>query len=121
MPAEGMRDASYAFRKPWLDKIATSARNLVLMAMSGASMEPTLKDGDIVMIDRGRQRILPGLVYALGIEDTIIIKRIEVLTGGRLMVLSDNRAEYPPYEASTKDIRVLGQIIWFARQLVWTE
>lgn len=49
---------------------------------------------------------------------TIVIKRLENIVGGRVRIISDNRAEAPPYEAEARDIRIIGQVIWFAGELV---
>lgn len=109
--------APHAFRLEWLHKISTSPNNVILMPVTGDSMEPLLKDGDVVMIDRGRQKIRDGYIYALGIDETIMVKRLVLMPGGRTLVKSDNQF-YQAYEASLADIRVLGQVIWFARELV---
>ncbi len=53
--------------------------------------------------------------------DSLRLDLLEMLAEGKIMVINDSRTEYTPYEASIKDIRVLGQVIWFARQLVRVE
>ncbi|MBA2881802.1 phage repressor protein C with HTH and peptisase S24 domain [Desulfosalsimonas propionicica] len=111
----------YAFRKDWLRKVATGPGNIVLMTVEGESMTPTISDGDTVMIDMGRTRIKSGSIYALGIEDTIIIKRLEYLVSGSIRIISDNRQEYSPYEANPKNIRIIGEVIWCAKQFIKTE
>jgi len=108
----------YAFRKDWLRQVATSAHNIVLMMVEGESMTPTISDGDTVMIDMGRIRIKSGSIFAIGIEDTIIIKRLEYLVNGRIRIISDNRQEYAPYEADSKEIRIIGEVIWCAKQFI---
>jgi len=108
----------YAFRKDWLRRIATSPKNTVLMPVRGASMWPTIQEGDVVMLDTGRCRIYDGCIYALGQDDTISVKRLERLPGGRIRVISDNRTEFPAHEADLRAIRILGQVIWYARELV---
>jgi phage repressor protein C with HTH and peptisase S24 domain len=111
----------YAFRKDWLSKVATSARNIILMTVEGESMTPTISDGDTVMIDMGRTRIKSGSIYALGIEDTIIVKRLEYLVSGTIRIISDNRQEYAPYEANPQNIRIIGEVIWCAKQFIKTD
>jgi len=108
----------YAFRKDWLRRVATSAHNIVLMMVEGESMTPTISDGDTVMIDMGRTRIKSGSIFAIGIEDTIIIKRLEYLVNGKIRIISDNRQEYVPYEADSKEIRIIGEVIWCAKQFI---
>ena len=107
-----------AFRKDWLRRVSTGINNLVLMRVRGTSMEPTIMPGDIVLIDKGRKRIHEGLIYALGLGEIIVIKRLALLARGRALIISDNRAEFPPEETTLNDIRVIGRVIWFGRQLV---
>lgn len=108
----------YAFRNSWLNTIATSKRNLILMRVTGDSMQPTLQGGDTVMIDIGRKHIKEGAIYALRVDDTVIIKRLAHRIGGKLMIISDNRQEFESYEANPEDVHVLGQIIFFSRVLI---
>lgn len=110
----------YAFRKDWLSKVATSAGNIVLMGVEGESMTPTISDGDMVMLDMGRTRIKSGSIFAIGIEDTIIIKRLEYLVNGKIRIISDNRQEYAPYEADSREIRIIGEVIWCAKLFIKT-
>lgn len=109
--AEGIKDY-YAFRKRFIKYIATSAKNLVMMRVSGTSMEPEIKDGGTVMIDMGRKHPKTGCYFALGYGDTLSVKELEVLPAGRARVISKNTATYPPYEANLSDIRIIGQVVW---------
>ena len=111
----------YAFRKEWLRRVTTSPRHAILMSVRGESMAPTISENDVVLLDTGRRRIFPGKIYAIGINDTIMIKRLEPLLRGTIRVISDNRTEYPPYEAQIRDLKVIGQVIWYARELVQRE
>lgn len=117
--SEGFREF-YAFRKDWISRIATGKNRVFLMAVEGDSMEPTIYDGDTVMIDQGRKEIRTGRVYALGTGDLIMIKRLDVLMDARVKVISDN-GKYSPYIIDGKSLRVIGQVVWFARQLVRPE
>lgn len=108
----------YAFRKSWLSAVASNPRKLVLMRVSGDSMSPTIQACDTVLIDIGRRDIKEGLIYALRFDSTVMIKRLSFRPGGRVMVISDNRAEYDPYETDIKDLHIIGQVIFFARVFV---
>lgn len=109
--SEGIRDY-YAFRKRFINYIATSHRNLVLMKVSGNSMEPEIKDGGTVMVDMGRTLPKSGCFFAIGFDEVVTVKELEIIPGGRVQIISKNRTEYLPYEADLKDIRIIGQIIW---------
>jgi len=111
----------YSFRKEWLRRVASSPRNVVLMNVRGDSMAPTIKNGDSVLIDTGRRHVYDGNIYALRLDETIVIKRLSLLPGNRIMILSDNKAEHPPYNAEAKEVQVIGQVVWLARALMQTD
>jgi len=108
----------YAFRRNWLSRVASSAKNLVLMRVSGDSMHPTIQDNDTVMIDTGRLYIKEGMLYALRFNSTIMVKRLAFRPGGRIQVISDNRQEYDPFETDVKNLHLIGQVIFFCRSFI---
>ena len=105
----------YAFRNKWLSRVASSLKNLVLMRVLGDSMSPTIQEDDTVMIDIGKKSIKEGMIYAIRFDSTVMIKRLAFRPGGRMLIISDNRHEYEPYEADAKDLHIIGQIIFFCR------
>ncbi len=107
----------YSFQKAWL-RSKGNPHNMVLVDISGNSMEPELKDGDTVLVDRSKNEILAGAIYAIGVEDTVLIKRIEKLPD-KLVLISDN-AKYSPTFITGDDInrvRILGKVIWVCREI----
>lgn len=107
----------YSFRQAWLAGKG-SADKMVLLDVFGNSMEPELKDGDTVLIDQSRTDIIAGAVYAVGIDDTIMVKRIEKHPNN-LVLLSDN-TRYAPISLEREEmdsVRVLGKVIWACREL----
>lgn len=104
-----------AFRKEWIARKG-SAKDMVLIKVSGDSMEPTLLNGDLVLVDRGRNYLEPqGGVYAIALDDVIMIKRVQP-TGDRVRIISDNKM-YEPFEVAADQVKVNGKVIWFAREL----
>lgn len=108
----------YAFRKDWLRRMASSEKNVVLMQVMGNSMAPTIQDKDTVLIDTGRLEVIEGMIYAIRMDHTIMIKRLTHRPGGIINVISDNKEEYESYQANRSDIHVIGQIIFFSRDLI---
>jgi phage repressor protein C with HTH and peptisase S24 domain len=106
----------YAFRKDWLTAKG-SIKNMVLMDIFGNSMEPELKDGDTVLIDEYQKDILAGAVYAVGVDDTIMVKRLEKHPN-KLVLLSDNKDYAPIYLQSSEidSVRIIGKVIWICRE-----
>ena len=111
-------DRKYAFRSDFLHRKGNPSQ-MVLMRVSGNSMEPEIKDGDVVLLDQGKKHILPGRMYAVGIEDAIYIKQIDTMPG-KLVLKSMNPA-FPPVEVDMRgdlaeQARILGQILWVGRE-----
>jgi phage repressor protein C with HTH and peptisase S24 domain len=106
----------YSFKKEWLKKRGASNR-MVLVDVFGNSMEPELKDGDTVLVDQSQKEILAGAVYAVGIDDTVMVKRLEKHPN-KLVLLSDNEA-YSPIFLQGHEIdtaRIIGKVIWSCRE-----
>ena len=91
---------------------------MVLMDVFGNSMAPEIKDGDTVLIDQSQKAIIAGAIYALGIEDTIMVKRVE-RHPRKLVLLSDNKEYAPLYLADEEigGIRIIGKVLWICREL----
>jgi phage repressor protein C with HTH and peptisase S24 domain len=105
----------YAFQDEWLRKKG-SPKNMVLMDIVGNSMEPELRDGDTVLIDESQKNILSGAIYAVGVEDTVMVKRVEKHPS-KLVLQSDNKNYSPIYlQAEEMDTaRIIGKVIWVCR------
>ena len=107
----------YAFRKDWLTKKGTLSK-MVLMDIFGNSMEPEIKNGDTILIDEAQKDILAGAIYAVGIDDTIMVKRLEKHPH-TLVLLSDNQ-DYSPIYLKGNDmnsVRIIGKVVWICREL----
>lgn len=105
-----------AFSKRWLAQNGISAGDSVLINVRGDSMEPSLYDGDLVMIDRRKTHIRSGQIYAFRDGDTLRIKRIEIIPGAALILRSDN-PKHPPEHRTGEAMNgisqnILGQIVW---------
>lgn len=106
----------YGFRKDWL-ATKGNMNKMVLMDIFGNSMEPELKDGDTVLIDESQKDILAGAVYAVGVDDTIMVKRLEKHPN-KLVLHSDNKEYSPIYLQGSEinSVRIIGKVIWICRE-----
>ena len=106
----------YSFQKDWLRKHG-STENMVLMDIFGNSMEPELKDGDTVLVDQSQKAIIAGAIFALGIDDTVMVKRVEK-EPNKLVLRSNNEAYAPVYleGPEMENIRIIGKVIWSCRE-----
>lgn len=92
---------------------------LVFMDVSGDSMEPYIHGGDVVLIDQSVSIPVTNTVMAVGHEDSIYIKRIQMNKDGSLSLVSDNPA-YTPINLMGDDLqtfRVIGKLVWLCRDL----
>lgn len=108
----------YAFREEWL-RSKGNPDDMVLMEVSGDSMEPELRNGDTVLINQGQVDILAGLVYAVGIEDTVVVKQVERRPGA--LVLRSTNPSYAPVEVDLRGdladtVRIIGRVIWWCHE-----
>ena len=106
-----------SFQFDWLRQIG-SPKDMVLMDVFGNSMDPEIKDGDTIMVDQSQKDILAGLLYAVGIGDTIMVKRVEKHPN-RLVLFSEN-TKYAPIFLEEEDldrIRIIGKVVWTCRKL----
>ncbi|MCF8105678.1 MAG: helix-turn-helix domain-containing protein [Desulfohalobiaceae bacterium] len=100
-----------AFRSDWLHHKGRP-RDMVLMEVIGDSMEPAIREGDFVLIDQSQKEIYAGGVYALGLEETIMVKRLDKHPS-ELVILSSN-PEYSPIVLQGDEletVRIIGRVI----------
>lgn len=106
----------YAFRSDFLRRKG-APDSMVLFQVAGHSMSPILENGDTVMVDQSQNEVISGHVYAVGIEDTVVVKRIEIEPG--VMVLKSENPDYGRHSVPLHDeanVRVIGRVIWSARE-----
>jgi phage repressor protein C with HTH and peptisase S24 domain len=104
-----------AFREDWVrSRLRRNPAYLAVMEAFGDSMHPTIKDGDIMLVDLSENTVRGPAVYAVVAGEAAIVKRIELKIDGSLLVKSDNPA-YEPIELkgpAISDLRVIGKVVW---------
>lgn len=115
--ADNSIELKIAFRKEWIERRG-DPRNMSLIRISGDSMEPTLQSGDLALVDHGRNYVDPqGGIYAISLDQTIMVKRLQVMhPSRRLKVISDN-GRYESIETDPEKLRINGKVIWFGREI----
>lgn len=102
-----------AFRADWIRAMRLKPNKLAAMHTSGESMEPTIHDGDSVLVDISQTKVLDGNVYALWYEGGERVKRLFTLPGGGLRIASDNPRHQPIDLAPERagDVRIIGRVV----------
>jgi len=95
-----------------------TAEGLAILEARGDSMEPTISDGDLVLVDRRQDRLEDGIM-AFVRDDTAYVKRIRCLLDG-IEIISDNRDIYEPLVVSRErldELTIIGRVRWIGRVL----
>ena len=108
------------FRRQWVETYITrDSKNLSVISVKGDSMEGVLNDGDAILINHGETMPRDGL-YVLRINENLLVKRLQVMPGGLVNVISANEA-YPSFEINlhnmTDDVAIIGRVEWFGRNI----
>ena len=106
------------FDESWLRQMGLDPAGLSLIRVVGDSMQPTLNDGDDIMVDSAAALRAPKKgIHVLRLDGTLMVKRLLPGKGGRLSILSDNRA-YPAIEdVAAAEVTVIGRVVWVGRKL----
>ena len=107
---------SYAyFRHEWLSRQGLVADRCSIIGVMGESMEPTLPEGCVVLLDRNRQQRREGRIFVLRTEEGLVVKRAGKDTGGDWQLVSDHpRWPDVPWPG---DAAIIGEVRWMARKL----
>ena len=66
-----------AFKTDWIIKdIGADPNRLILINAVGDSMEPTVKEGDLLLIDHRQNQVVEDAIYVLRLNDRLIAKRL---------------------------------------------
>ena len=111
---------AYHFRRSWIkNDLKASPSQLRIMTVEGDSMEPTLQDGDTVLVDMTRRAPSPPGIFVLDDGMGLVAKRLQHVPNSdppAVRVISDNR-HYPEYERTAGEVHIVGRIRWFAREI----
>lgn len=103
----------YTFPLPseFLDENGLNVSQCIMLTVRGDSMEPTLFDGDVVLVDKSINK--PDGVFLISSDGELRVKRVQRVAGGAYILISDNsryREELiPPTALDT--ISLLGKCV----------
>jgi phage repressor protein C with HTH and peptisase S24 domain len=118
---EEVADSFMRFSEEWLRvELGVRLRDLCLIRAIGDSMEPTFRSGDALLVDRSATNPDREGIYIMRSGASLLVKRLQLLPGGRIRVSGDNPL-YPPYEllvsALGDDVSIIGRVVWSGRRL----
>lgn len=98
----------------WLWQRGLHRNNLVFLLTSGDSMEPTIHNRDMLLIDRSSIQPRDGEIYVIRVGEQLWVKRVQGLING-IRLISDNRDLYEPIDVlfdDSMDIEILGRVVF---------
>jgi phage repressor protein C with HTH and peptisase S24 domain len=110
-------DFRLAFRNDWLGKFG-GANQLFAMRVEGDSMEPTLMENDMVLINKNANTIGPGGgIFGINWRKMVLVKRLQLnLQTNEIAIKSDN-PKYDSIAVAPDEIQIEGKVIWYGREL----
>lgn len=107
-----------SFSESWVRTVLRrNPDHLALIECRGDSMEPTLRDGDVLMIDTSVTEVHSARIYVLDLDGSLIVKRVQRLVSGGFRIISDNKDRYEAETFTPSDrnpLRVVGEVVWWA-------
>lgn len=105
-----------AFGRWWLRQAGLQEQHLAAIRATGDSMEPTISDGDMLLVDTNQRDIRADAVFVVRLDDMLVVKRVQRLPGQQVRILSDNR-RYDPIQLGASDLAVAGRVVWVGHSL----
>lgn len=109
-----------AFKADWVrGNMGLDAARLVLVTIRGDSMEPTLKAGDLLLLDMRVTQVHNDAIYVLRRDADLVAKRLQRGFDGSVLIRSDNSAYetqvVPPERAG--QLEIIGRVVWNGRRM----
>ena len=107
--AEEIAFDAFRFSRRWLREMGLEGADLSAIRVEGDSMEPTLRSGDEIFVDRNK-RSGEG-IHVIRIGDTLHVKQVQASAPGRITLISANEA-YAPIDLAREEVEVIGRVVW---------
>ena len=110
LAADEQSAGAFRFGAHWLRGQGLDPAMLSAIAVTGDSMEPLLRDGDEILVDRTPRAWREG-VHVVRTGDSLLVKRLDFSRPGHVTLISVNPA-YPPVDLGAEDVVVIGRVVW---------
>lgn len=109
-----------AFRSDWLRRVGINPDFAHVLTNRGDSNEPTIRDGDILLVDTSIDRVVDNAFYIVVYQGNALLKRVQMLRDGSIVLSSDNKLAYRDEVVSPDDVpdlRIAARLMWFGRSI----
>ena len=101
---------AFRFSRRWLREQGLEPARLSSIRVLGDSMDPLLRDGDEILVDRIPRPFREG-VHVVRLGEALHVKLLQAVPPDRLRLISTNDA-YEPVEVAMADVDVVGRVVW---------
>ena len=108
--AEEIPFDAFRFSRRWLRENGLDPAQLSAIRVIGDSMDPLLRGGDEILVDRTPRPFREG-VHVIRLGDALHVKLLQAVPPDRLRLISKNAA-YEPVEVAMSDVDVVGRVVW---------
>ena len=101
---------AFRFSRRWLREQGLEPALLSSIRVRGDSMDPLLRDGDEILVDRTPRPFREG-VHVVRLGEALHVKLLQAVPPGGMRLISKNAA-YEPVEVAMSDVDVVGRVVW---------
>ena len=101
---------AFRFSRRWLREQGLEPAMLSSIRVMGDSMDPLLRDGDEILVDRTPRAFREG-VHVVRLGEALHVKLLQAVPPERMRLISKNPA-YETVEVGMSDVDVVGRVVW---------
>ncbi|MEO6151923.1 MAG: S24 family peptidase [Croceibacterium sp.] len=101
---------AFRFSRRWLREQGLDPAQLSSIRVMGDSMDPLLRDGDEILVDRSPRAFREG-VHVVRLGEALHVKLLQAVPPAGLRLISKNEA-YDPVDVPMADVDVVGRVVW---------
>jgi len=110
-----------AFNSRWMGEKG-DPESMKMLTVTGNAMAPRIEDGNHVLVDESQKDFFEGRIYAVRIDEEILVRRV-AREPGRILLLSDNNELSPgpivlDNNNPAHDWSVIGRVVFVAKDLL---
>ena len=119
-------EEEWPFPRDWLRALARGPSRPECIQVAGDSMDPTIRDGSRVIIDRAQVEVAvarrtkaPAGVWCFVADGVLRLKRLRRMPDGAVVIFGDNPAWQPEVwrPGEGRELTILGRAIWVGNPL----
>lgn len=107
------------FKMEWLRGITRATiEEVACLSVVGDSMEPALRNGDVVLVDMTQNNPARDDIYVIRRDGLLLVKRLQKSFKTKtLTIISDNPKYGAEEGVNPEEVQVIGRVFWMGRKM----